>query len=404
LNSQQILEQADTCVKCGLCLAHCPTYRECVREGDSPRGRVALIQGLLAGELPDRPALRAPLRRCLQCGACESACPSGVPVTALVAAVQARHNAALPAGRRRLRLALLGLAARPAPLAALVRGYQRTGLGRLLRAAGLRRWWPWLGRLEGLLPDLPGPASPAAGGGRDLVLFPGCVARHLEARAQAAALQVLAALGFRVRLPAGDGCCGALYHHEGFPAQARRERERLAALLAVPPEVPVLSMASACQAELARDPALAPRTRELTRFLADLDWPPQLRLRPAPVRVLIHTPCTQRHGLADPGAAAALLRHIPGLQLEELPDNAFCCGAAGSYMLREPALADRLLAPKLAALGPAGPVWLVTTNTGCALHLAAGVRAAGLPVWVGHPVELIARQLPGLAGAGPAGL
>jgi glycolate oxidase iron-sulfur subunit len=36
---------------------------------------------------------------------------------------------------------------------------------------------------------------------------------------------------------------------------------------------------------------------------------------------------------------------------------------------------------------------LVTTNTGCALHLAVSAREAGLSVEVLHPVELLARQL-----------
>ena len=67
------------CVHCGLCLDNCPTYRELGDEKDSPRGRLYLMRGLWEGELELNQDVIAPLDRCLDCRACESVCPSGVP-------------------------------------------------------------------------------------------------------------------------------------------------------------------------------------------------------------------------------------------------------------------------------------------------------------------------------------
>ena len=67
------------CVHCGLCLDSCPTYRELADEKDSPRGRLYLMRGLWEGELELKPQVIDPLNRCIDCRACESACPSGVP-------------------------------------------------------------------------------------------------------------------------------------------------------------------------------------------------------------------------------------------------------------------------------------------------------------------------------------
>ena len=67
------------CVHCGLCLDSCPTYRELADEKDSPRGRLYLMRGLWEGELELKPEVIDPLNRCIDCRACESACPSGVP-------------------------------------------------------------------------------------------------------------------------------------------------------------------------------------------------------------------------------------------------------------------------------------------------------------------------------------
>src|SRR3974390_2534419 len=66
------------CVHCGLCTASCPTYLETCNENDSPRGRIYLMRALADGRLEMGPGVREHLELCLDCRACESACPSGV--------------------------------------------------------------------------------------------------------------------------------------------------------------------------------------------------------------------------------------------------------------------------------------------------------------------------------------
>ena len=73
------LADADKCVKCALCLPHCPTYRVSKDEGESPRGRIALMQGLATGKLELTPRVEAHLDQCLACRACEAVCPAEVP-------------------------------------------------------------------------------------------------------------------------------------------------------------------------------------------------------------------------------------------------------------------------------------------------------------------------------------
>src|SRR5947209_10380529 len=67
------------CVHCGLCLPTCPTYDVLGDERDSPRGRLFQMKSLMDGVVaPDDPLLNRHLARCLDCRACETACPSGV--------------------------------------------------------------------------------------------------------------------------------------------------------------------------------------------------------------------------------------------------------------------------------------------------------------------------------------
>ena len=397
LNQRELLRLADQCVKCGLCLPHCPTFRLCHNEADSPRGRIALIQGLTTGQLDDTARLGAHLDGCLQCQACELACPSLVRFGTLMDAVRAARVAELPRWRRwwrRLRLDVLSGTRLPPLLGPLAAAYRRLGVGAVVRRAGLLRW-PRLRVLHGLAlrlrrgMALQAPQTTAAdtdAAPAPLALFRGCVARTLEPEVMRSALAVFRQLGVPVEVPQGQGCCGAMHRHNGFPDRADTLLARNRAVFA---GTSVVGGASACVAELR--PALT--AIELCRAVLQAPWPAALALHPLTGTVAVHEPCSHRNQLRDTTAVYELLGRIPGLRVVPLPGNAMCCGAAGTYLLDQPQTALALAADKVAVLRQLAPRWLVTTNTGCAAHLGAAAHAAGLELEVLHPVVLLARAL-----------
>lgn len=416
MTTLRIAAEADRCVKCGLCLPHCPTYRETRNETESPRGRIALAQGWIEGPLSNTPALQRHFALCLECLACEPVCPSGVAFGELMDDVRTESRRTWPAHRRWWQGVLLRLLSDPGWLrygAAGIRSLQRhprlwsgfQGLASALPAT--------LGKLFQLLPDFP----PALGGSLryppsvspergEVAIFPGCVTSVCDAEVIRAAIRVLNRLGFQVQLPGVALCCGAMHQHNGEPEQALTLAQRNLEVFADPRLEAVLSIASGCGSQLARydrlpgigDPSAAKgfveRHRDINVFLHSLAWPEDLRLRPLPLSVAVHDPCSLRNSLRQSAAVYRLLARIPEIRLSPLEDNAFCCGAAGTYVLQQPEMSARLLARKIAALQAAAPDVVVTSNTGCALQLRAGLKAAGstIPVW--HPVQLIARQLP----------
>ena len=378
-------------------MPHCPTYRELRDEAESPRGRIALIQGWAEGQLADSPRLDRHLSNCLECRACETACPSLVNFVQLMD--DARALKTLRAGRIGVRAQQAWLDALSSDLgaraAAFLAGlYQTTGAARLASATGLARL-PSVRAYHRLTrhlkrPSLPvDPTDPRGGAGQELDLFVGCIGRAAQPRALEAARTVLARLGYRVNTPAEQGCCGAMHRHNGFPEKANQLLEKNAEVFA---DRSPIGIASACVAELRTHPRLE-GTEEICRFLSDLRWPDEARLRPLPGAVAVHEPCTQRNILRDASAASDLIRRIPGVRIVPLFDNASCCGAAGTYLLQNPRMSQKLLQPKIDRLAQEGLRTVVTTNTGCALHLSAGIQEANLRVEVLHPVELIARQL-----------
>ncbi len=397
---QAVVAGADRCVQCGLCLPACPTYGLLREEADSPRGRVALARALAAGELPAEPTLTTHLGRCLLCRACESACPAGVPFGAIMDGARAlTRRAGAPAASAPLR----HLLDRPRLLRAgvrLLRLAQATGLTRLMAALPLApaRW-------RALVAALTRPAPPARLAGRragpeagsPVWLFPGCTGEALDARTATDTLAALAALGFRVRVPEAHLCCGALHLHAGLPDEARDRASACAAALGTD-EAPVLAIASGCALQLAElnrlgQPALAARAQELTSFLARIPWPHAPALRPLGLKVLLHVPCTLRHGLHQPGAVRALLARIPGLTLIETEGLPACCGAAGAYLFEEPALSDALREPWAHVLEQHRPDVIATPNLGCAFQLQAAAHEARVSLEVLHPVSLLARAL-----------
>ena len=391
-STARLLEEADRCVKCGLCLPACPTYRLAAQEAESPRGRIALIQGLLQGGLMRATTLERHLDSCLGCRACEAACPSGVRYGVLIDGARTRLRRPRAIGRR----ALLALASRPRLFAAA---------SALARGLGLRRLAAWVpgppGRWLGLVPPAAGPdpqsiARRPAGAPRGRVgLFLGCVAREADGAVHEATARVLAALGYEVVCPEDQGCCGAMHLHAGLAEEAGRlAQANRKAFYGLGLEA-ILVSATGCGAVLregapARErEAAAPAAVDLLAFLARADWS-GLAAHPFPARVAVHVPCSARDAGLGVGDVVTLLGRIPGVEPVPLDPAIGCCGAAGTYLLHHAGTADALREDVLDAISASGAEVVVTANTGCAMHLRAGLAARGTAVRVAHPVELLA--------------
>src|SRR5215471_18953376 len=145
------------CIHCGLCLPSCPTYRVLGSEMDSPRGRIYLMRALDEGRANITDSFVDHMFKCLDCRACETACPSGVHFGHMMEDTRAQITSQRPA-HWIARLMLEHVFPYPYRFQAVSRMlqlYQSSGLQGFLRSSGLLRFIaPTMARAESLMPDL----------------------------------------------------------------------------------------------------------------------------------------------------------------------------------------------------------------------------------------------------------
>lgn len=405
-------EALDPCVHCGFCLPACPTYLATGDESDSPRGRILLMRALERGEIPaGEPALREHLDACLGCRGCEPVCPAGVGYGRGLEAARARlHDAnglpflaqlTLGVFRHRVLWKSAFTAARwlratgvPSRLAGATRSGFAMGM---LAASG--KWSGVRVQRSGEKPPDHRPLTPdhSRQTSRPTVaLFRGCVMDTLFRRVHDATRRTLEANGYRVVEVGNQECCGALHEHAGDRRAARDLVLRNAA--AFRGRTDFIAVNSAGCGALLRDAAhldaspaaseMGSRIRDVSELLAAAGPRPG---GPLPLEVAYDAPCHLEHAQGVHDAPLRLLQAIPELAVWRLPGSDRCCGSAGIFSLMQPAMSRAVLEEKIRSIASADPrpALVATGNPGCLMQIGAGLRAAGLPIGVAHPVELL---------------
>jgi glycolate oxidase iron-sulfur subunit len=359
--------------------------------------------------------------KCLDCRACETACPSGVEYGKLVEHARARIQRDYPrswlarVARDFVFRHLLPDPHRIVDYARVLRIYQRSGLQLIARSIGVLKLLG-LAERERFLPRIDdnffygrhGWAFPATGPRRARVaFFAGCVANVTFSQLNEATLRVLTANGCEVVVPKGQLCCGALAAHAGIRDAARElARINLSVFLRGDFDA-IITNAAGCgstlkeyhhlfspdEPEYRQASAFAAKTRDVTEFLAALGLTSELEF--LPLRVTYQDSCHLLHGQKIREAPRTLLRAIPGLELVELPYSEICCGSAGVYNVTQTETSLDLLAEKMRHAQSTRAQTIVTANPGCLLQLRAGAAIHRTNQEVLHVIELLDRASTG---------
>jgi glycolate oxidase iron-sulfur subunit len=401
------------CIHCGLCTASCPTYIETGNENDSPRGRIYLMRAVTDGRLPMSDGVRNHLDLCLDCRACETACPSGVRYGQLIEPFKVAMQTSAPPAAKASRLQTLILHhlfpySKRVKIALFpARVMQKLGLMRLMDKVGFTKLLPpSLRRMQAMLPKLEGRGSrlpevlPAIGPKRARVaLFLGCVADAMYPETNAATARVLQRNGCEVVIPRAQVCCGAIHYHSGSEGPALDFAR--ANMDAMRPEDydAIIVNAAGCGAMMKdyahllpdadhdRAKAFVAKVRDISEFLMQLG--PIAPTQPIAKTVVYHDACHLCHAQGVRNQPRQLLGMIPGLKLVPLEESEICCGAAGTYNLTQPEMSERLGKRKMDFIEQTGAEIVATGNIGCILQIARKIRERGDKMTVVHPIDLL---------------
>ncbi len=410
------------CMRCGMCLPVCPTYNIKRVEKSSPRGRVALIRAVADGKLELSQGVADEAFLCLDCRACETACPAGVRVGYLIEAArsQAEQHLFRPWWERAVRWFVyefmflrqwrLELFAWP------MRLYQQLGIRKLVHQSGLLKLLPKRLRfMEELVPDgLETPLRltiadevPAVGEEKARVgFFLGCMMSILFSKTSRATVDVLTKSGCRVITPKAQRCCGAPLANEGYKDKIK-DLARFNIDLFEKLDVDyIVSDCAACGCVLKEyeeiledDPEYAERakafsnkSKDITQFLSE--WPHfDSKKGSFKGRVCYDQPCHLQHAQGVCKEPHNIIREVRDLEYVQLPESDWCCGSAGTYNVTNYEMSMKILDRKMNNLEKINADILLTANPGCLLQLRWGTMDRNLDMKVMHVTELLSKSL-----------
>lgn len=236
-------------------------------------------------------------------------------------------------------------------------------------------------------------------------LFITCIVDTLYPEVGEAVCTVLERAGVTISVPRGQTCCG----QPAFNAGMRQEAARLAKHIirtfeAAPGAVVVPSGSCAAMIRhsylelfsgdshwLPRAQALAARTYELSEFLVDVLGVTDLGAS-YQGKITYHSSCHLLRELGVDRQPRALLAHVRGAELVELPGSQECCGFGGVFSLEHPEISAEMLKRKLTNIAATQAPLVVSCDAGCITNINGGLNRTGRPQRAVHIAEILAKR------------
>ncbi len=405
------------CMHCGLCLPVCPTYALTGMEKSSPRGRIRLIKSVAEGTLGITNGFIEEMNFCLDCQACETACPAGVKYGTLVESArnQIRIQRKGTLFSRSLKWIFLGNVLSKTSLlnfvSKILRFYQNSGVESFMKKIGIAKvLTPKLSKLQELSPRIdersfsdsyPEIVKPAGTPKYRVGFLSGCIMNVAFAKVHEDTVKVLLHHDCEVIIPKHQVCCGSLQAHNGdFDSARVLAKKNIDEFLKFELDAVVMNSAGCgalmkeyghylnddtYYAEKAKK--FSAKVKDLSEFLFDIGM--KKPEKPFNHRVSYHDACHLVHSQKISEQPRELLRSIPGIDFVELNEASWCCGSAGIYNITHYDDSMKILERKMENVKETKAEYLVANNPGCITQIEHGCAQHGIHTRVVHVATLL---------------
>jgi glycolate oxidase iron-sulfur subunit len=411
-NLEKYADAVYKCIRCGACHAVCPTYGEELNETSVARGRMALVEAVINGELDLTAGFEKAMFHCAMCGACKAGCPSGVDVPAIIEAARAE----LVAKKRSEPIARFLARKSLKDKAAMDRAFALMALGRAaygpLAATPLAKYLPYQYKdFKRNFPKIPSkplsarvPALSGAKGSKGKVaFFVGCVVNYVYPEIGEAAIKVINAAGYDVLMVKEELCCGKPLKSLGEVDAFKSLAEKTVKLFGGLEVEAVLTACPTCALTLKEDypkilpdskaaAAFAGKVKDVNHFLVThSDLISQLGM--AELKVTYHDPCHLNFGLNVRSEPRQLVDAATCGGLVEMPEATRCCGFGGSFSFLDYGLSGRISHRKAENIISTGAAAVATACPGCMMHIRDALKQSGSDIATLHTVQVIEKAL-----------
>lgn len=412
------------CMHCGMCLATCPTYELTKLERSSPRGRIKLIKSVAEGKLELSNLFAEEMNFCLDCQACETACPAGVQYGKMVesARVVIEHSNVGSSKINKVikKFLLNSVVAQHSRLKFLARFlyfYQNSGIRKIILK--ILSFFPSANKLieiESLTPQISKVFSserlkekifPENFAKYKIAFSTGCIMDVAFSDINFDTVEVLQKNQCEIITPKRQVCCGSLHAHNGEIEKAKELAKKNLDVFSEFEYDFLISNSAGCGAFMkeyvhlfADDPQYSQkaklfsnRVKDISEFLANIE--PNNQMHPLEEKVTYHDACHLCHSQKIVEEPRKVLQQIPGLNFVPLEESTWCCGSAGIYNVTRHGDAEKILERKMKNLQETGADIVVAGNPGCIGQLKYGIKKYGLKMEVLHTVSLVKKSIDG---------
>ncbi len=409
------------CMRCGTCQSVCPIFGETIREADVARGKLALLSNLANKLIEDPKAVREKLDRCLLCGSCQAACPSGVSILDIFMSareISAHYMGLSPIKKLIFRLVLrnprlfhLGMVMGRPFMPLFMRDQKNaphTAKAPLMTPIMGNRRVPVMPKktIKEIYGDLDIPTGKS---GIKVLFFTGCMGDKVYTNVTEACLKIFKHFGVGVRIPQNLACCG-------IPALASGDVKSFRDMAKIDINIIknidfdyIVTACSSCTEtvgelwhkyadtqELKKDAeAIGKKAMDINKFLTDVlkvDLTPKGDA-PTKEKITYHDSCHLLKSLGVGREPRALLKTNGKYEFVEMKEADRCCGCGGSFTLTHYDLSKQIGQRKRNNIAASGAKTVAAGCPACMMQLSNMLALNNDDVKVKHVVEIFAETL-----------